>query len=100
MTLCGKHDQIGQDTAGQEQTRHHRTETFDDELAQDCKRKENKLGANEVGNEEGQVGQMNQNNRQESTWPKETNMTGHVLTPDLTKTQTQHKTLTELCNCE
>ncbi len=35
-------------------------ETFNDELAQDCKDKEIIKGANEEGNEERQVGQINQ----------------------------------------
>ncbi len=37
-----------------------RQETFDDELAQDCKHEEIIKGANEEGNEERQVGQINQ----------------------------------------
>ncbi len=45
---------IGQGRAGQEQ------ETFNDELAQDCKHKEIIKGANEEGNEGRHVGQINQ----------------------------------------
>ncbi len=37
-----------------------RQDTCDDELAQDCKHKEIIKGANEEGNEERQVGQINQ----------------------------------------
>ncbi len=38
----------------------HARGTYDEELAQDCKHKEIIKGANEEGNEERQVGQMNQ----------------------------------------
>ncbi len=48
----GKTGRLG--WAGQEQ------ETFDDELAQDCKHKEIIKGANEEGKEGRRVGQINQ----------------------------------------
>ncbi len=46
--------------AGQDKANRTRQDTCDDELAQDCKHKEIIKGANEEGNEERQVGQINQ----------------------------------------
>ncbi len=59
-----RQDKTRQDKTRQDKTRQDKTrqewETFDDELAQDCKHKEIIKGANEEGNEGRQVGQINQ----------------------------------------
>ncbi len=55
-------DRTGQDRTGQDRTGQDRTHIglSDEELAQDCKHKENIKEANEEGNEERQVGQIKQ----------------------------------------
>ncbi len=52
-------DRTGQDRTGQDKTRQDKS-NIDDELAQDCKHKVIIKGGNEEGNEERQMGKINQ----------------------------------------
>ncbi len=58
---AGRLGRAGQGRAGQGRAESaHNRGTYDNELAQDCKHKEIIKGANEEGNEESQVEQINQ----------------------------------------